>query len=269
MKLFAAAAAAAALLASFAVGAQWAQFPDRAVPRSADGKLNLAAPAPKAADGKPDLSGVWQTDGEPLPPDVKSVERDLQFPRHGINVAADLPEGEAPAQPWAAELFQQRLQGGVEAPAAYCKPQGIPAYNAGPLPFKIVQTPRLVLVLFEGDTVFRQIFLDGRKPVEDPVPRWMGYSTGKWEGDALVVDSTGFYDRGWLDALGHTNSDALHVVERFRRPTAGRLEVEVTIDDPRAYTKPFTYTVKSTVMADDDLLEYFCAENEKDSQHYK
>lgn len=260
-----------ALLAAAQAEAQWQQVRDRALPRGADGKPNLSAPAPKAPDGKPDLSGMWLADGDPMPPGIKTVEGDQQqFSRHMINIAADLKPEDVQIAPWAAELFQKRLEsGGGEDPAAQCKP-GLPTIaDASPLPYKIVQTPRLVLVLYEGDTVFRQFFLDGRKPVEGAVPRWMGYSTAKWSGDALVVDTVGFHDKGFLDGMGHPNSDGLHLIERFRRPDAGHLEIETTIDDPRAYPKPITYTVHASLIPDDDLLEYFCTENEKDVQHYR
>jgi hypothetical protein len=125
------------------------------------------------------------------------------------------------------------------------------------------------LILYEENTVFRQIFLDGRRPVKDPEPRFMGYSTGKWEGDTLVVDTVGFNDRTWLDAMGHPHSDALRLVERFRRRDTGHLEIEVTIHDPKSYTKPITYTIKTTLVPDEDLLEYFCSENEKDVVNFK
>jgi hypothetical protein len=187
-----------------------------------------------------------------------------------INIAADLPPEEVQLLPWAAELLDARLRGGgKDSPLAHCKPTGVPFVNAVVLPYKIVQTPRLVLVLYEENTVFRQIFLDGRKPVEGAVPRWMGYSTGKWEGDELVVDTVGLTDQSWLDGMGHPHSDRLHVIERFRRRDAGHLEIETTIDDPDAYAKPITYTVPATLVPDDDLLEYFCTENEKDAAHYR
>jgi hypothetical protein len=250
--------------------AQWAKVPDAAVPRMADGSPNLNGRTPKARGGKPDLSGVWLPDVDPLPPDIQTVEGDQPFPRHMINIAADLQEADVALQPWAAQLFQERLNSpGGNGPSALCKPSGVPAVNAFPLPYKIVQTPQLILMLYEVDTVFRQIFLDGRKPVEDAVPRWMGYSTGTWEGDTLVVDTVGFHDAHWLDALGHPHSDELHLIERFRRPDVGHLEIEITIDDPRAYTKPLVYTLKATLTADDDLLEFFCTDNEKDVQHYQ
>jgi hypothetical protein len=269
MKNVAAAVGLALLFVAARANAQWEKVPNGAVPRTSSGEPDLAARAPKARGRKPDLSGVWLADSEPVV-GVLTVEGDMPFPRYFINIAADLKPEEVPLQPWAAELFEQRLQsGGVEGPAAHCKPSGVPVLNTAPLPYKIVQTPQLVLVLYEENTVFRQIFLDDRQPVEDAVPRWMGYSTGKWDGDELVVDTVGFNDRHWLDAMGHPHSDALRLTERFRRPDAGHLEIEVTIDDPRAYTKPITYTIKSTLIPDDDLLEYFCTENEKDVQHYQ
>lgn len=268
MKTIATLAALAVLLVARAAHAQWQQMPDRSLRRSSDGTPDLTAPAPKR-DGRTDLSGVWLPDGVPLPPDVHTVEGDLQFPLHMINFAAELKPEDVQMQPWAAELLKKRMEdsGGLD-PAAHCKPMGLPFANTAPLPYKIVETPGLVLVLYEGDTVFRQIFLDGRKPVEDPVPRIMGYSTGKWQGDTLVVDSVGF-SPGFIDAMGHPFSDQLHLVERIRRPAAGRLEIEMTIDDPGAYLEPLTYTVKSSLLPDTDLLEYFCAENEKDAEHYR
>jgi hypothetical protein len=256
-------------VAADATNAQWAQVPHKSIPRTSSGEPDLTAPVPKAPDGRPDLSGVWLPDAEPIG-DVLTVEGDIPFPRYFINIAADLKPEEVPMQPWAAELLEQRLQNeGVDDPLAHCKPTGLPMMNSVPLPYKVVQTPQLVLVLYEENTVFRQIFLDGRKPVEDALPRWMGYSTGRWDGDVLVVNTVGFHDRHWLDGMGHPNSDQLRLIERWRRRDAGHLEIETTIDDPGAYTKPITFTVKATAMPADDLLEYFCTENEKDIVHYQ
>jgi hypothetical protein len=250
--------------------AQWANVADGAFPRTAAGEPDFAAPAPRAPDGRPDLSGIWLADRDPPPADVHFVEGDQPFSRHFINVFADLPPAEVPMQPWAAQLFEERLASdGVNDPLAHCKPTGLPILNAAPLPYKIVQAPRMVLILYEENTVFRQIFLDARVPVEDAVPRWMGYSTGRWDDDTLIVETVGFHDRHWLDAAGHPNSDKLRLIERFRRPSAGRLEIQTTIDDAGAYTKPVVYTVQATALPDEDLLEYFCTENEKDAQHYQ
>jgi hypothetical protein len=136
-----------------------------------------------------------------------------------------------------------------------------------PAPYKIIQTPGLTLMLYERGTTYRQVYTDGRKLPEDPQPSWFGYSTGKWHGDSLVVDTIGFNDRGWLDARGHTHSEALHLTERFHRLDFGHMEVQLTIDDPQTYTKPFTIVLKQHLLADTDLLESFCAENEKDLTH--
>ncbi len=268
MNSIVAAVAATLLMLPAPASAQWMKSSDGSIPRTRDGKPNLSAPAPKARDGKPDLSGVWLADREATSNRI-NVEN-MPFSRFFIDVTADLKPAEAPFQPWAAALFRQRLQdGGQGSPTAHCQPTGMPRINTSPVPFKIVQTPRLIVILYEEETVFRQIFLDGRKPVQDPEPRWMGYSSGKWDGDTLVVDTTGFNGRGWLDGMGHPQSDALHVIERFRRADAGHVEIEMTIDDPKAYTKPFTYTQKVTLIPDEDLLEYFCSENEKDVEHFK
>jgi hypothetical protein len=251
-----------------ALQAQWAQVPDKAIPRTSTGEPDLTARAPKASRRRPDLSGVWLPDAEPVR-GILTIEGDIPFPRYMINIAADLKPEDVPLQPWAAELFADRAQSdGTESPTAHCKPIGVPWLNSIPLPYKVVQTPRLVMVLYEQDQIFRQIFLDGRKPVEDALPRSMGYSTGRWEGDVLVVETVGFKDQHWLDGMGHPATEQLRLIERWRRPDAGHLEIETTIDDPGAYTKPITFTVKATVFPDDDLLEYFCTENEKDIQHY-
>jgi hypothetical protein len=262
-------AIAAALLVSCPVGAQWHKVPDPAIPRVA-GKPDLAAPAPRTPDGRPDLSGVWMPDAEPLPPDVHTVEGDHPFPRYMINIAADMKPEDVPLQPWAAELFETRIKGGRKAsPMAYCKPTGVPWINSIPLPYKIVQTPQLIMILYEESTVFRQVFLDGRRPVEGAVPRYMGYSTGRWDADDLVVETVGVTDQSWLDGLGHPHTAQLRLIERFRRRDAGHLDIEVTVDDPGAYTRPIRYTITTTVVPDDELLEYFCTDNEQSSEHYE
>ena len=258
----------AALLAP-AAQAQWERLPDPSIPRASDGEPRLTAPAPRSG-GRPDLSGVWMPDADPLPPGIQAVEGDQPLPRHMINITADLPPESVQMTPWAATVFEERLAaGGTDQPTAHCRPTGVPWLNAITLPYKIVQAPDLVLVLYEENSVFRQIFLDGRKPVDDPLPRYMGYSTGRWEGDELVVETTGISENTWLDAMGHPHSASLQLTERFRRPSAGHLEIETTVDDPEAYAQPITYTVTATAMPDDDLLEYFCTDNEKSSEHYQ
>jgi hypothetical protein len=270
MRLFIAITVLTALVIGPPVQAQWQQVPDKSVPRTSNGEPDLTAPAPRAAGGKPDLTGVWLPDADPPPTEFELVEGDLPLPRHLIDVMADLDPEEVQMKPWAAELFNERLESrGIADPIAYCKPWGITLMMANVLPYKIVQMPDLILILNEQDTIFRQVFLDGRETVEDPVPRWMGYSTGRWDDDVLVVDTTGLTDNTWLDAMGHPHTESLHLTERFRRLDAGHLEVETTVDDPDVYSKPFTYTVTATVMADDDLLEFFCMDNELSSEHYQ
>lgn len=265
---------AAAMLMALAVGpdaySQWKQVPDKSIPRTSTGEADLTAPVPRAADGKPDLTGVWMPDADPPPEGVEFVEGYLPLPRHLIDITADLDPGEVDMMPWAAALLEQRLErADLDSTIANCKPWGVPLLTANIIPYKIVQMPDLVIILNEQDTVFRQIFLDGREPVEDPLPRWMGYSTGRWDDDELVVDTTGIIEDSWLDAIGHPHSDSLHVIERFRRRDAGHLEIETTIDDPDAYAQSITYTVTATVMPDDDLLEYFCTDNELSIVHYQ
>jgi hypothetical protein len=257
-----------ALAVAVPAHAQWKKVLADAIPRASDGRADLSAPAPRLADGTPDLSGVWLADIDPTM-QITTVEH-RPFARYFVNIAADMKPEDVPLQPWAADLLRERMaSGGTASPAAHCGPMGIPQLTVSPLPHKIVQTPELVLVLHEENQTFREIFLDDREPVEDAEPRYMGYSTGRWEGDTLVVSTRGFKDRHWLDAMGHPSSSQLRLTERYRRLDAGRLEVEVTVDDPGAYTRPITVTSTLTLMPDEQLLEYFCAENEKSSDHYR
>ena len=256
------------LLLAAPVSAQWLKHADPSVARDPDGKVNLTAPTPRTASGTPDLSGIWLPDPDPNG-QPRGVENDI-FPKYFVNIAEDLKPEEVPLQPWAAALFKERLDAyGKTDPVAHCQPTGVPAVSTIPLPSKIIQTPRLVVILYEENTVFRQIFLDGRKLPEDPQPRWMGYSVGTWVGDMLVVETSGFNDRTWLDRMGHPHSEGLRVIERYNRRNTGHLEIEITIDDPKAYTSPLTYTVKQTLLPDDDLLEYFCSENEQDVKRFR
>ncbi len=174
-----------------------------------------------------------------------------------------MKQGELAAQPWAQMLFDQRKTGGLSAldPSANCLPQGVPRVNSTPAPFKIVQERNLVVILYEEFGQFRQIFLEGHALPKDPNPQWNGYSQGKWEGDTLVVDSTGFNGKLWLDQAGHPATTSLHVTERFQRRDLGHLNIAATIDDPRAYTKPWSYTQPLSLMVDTELIEYVCNEN--------
>ncbi len=235
--------------------AQWLNYPTAGIPRGADGKPNLLAPAPETADGKPDLSGVWQAAGQ-----------DYFF-----DLAAGLKPEDVVMLPWAKELQELRVaREHGDDPLARCLPHGVPRINTnGLFPFKIIQTPGLVVILYEQLNLFRQIFLDGRKLMDNPNPTWLGYSTGRWEGDTLVVQTAGFNDKTWLDtSTAHPATESLHVTERFRRPNFGNLEIRATIDDPKAYTKPWTTTVqKMHLQLNTDILEFICNENEKDIPH--
>jgi hypothetical protein len=240
-------------LLSVPAGAQWMNVPSSGIPRTADGKPNLSAPVRRTADGHPDLSGIWE-------PNVNRFLRDI---------AIDLKPENVPFQPWAKALFEQRLDGShsKEDPDANCLPQGVPKIDAAPAPWKIVQTPGFIVIVYEAFNLWRQIFLDGRTLAPDVNPTWMGYSTGKWEGDTLVVDSRGFNGKAWLDQEGRPSTDALHVIERFRRRDLGHMDLQITIDDPKAYTKPWTVTEDVHLLPEAELLEFICNENNRDVEH--
>lgn len=230
------------------LSAQWLHYPNPAIPRTADDKPDLSAAAPKAADGHPDLSGVWSPDSRPL------------------QVIA--PAASIPFQPWSAALSQERANGarGKDDPAAYCVP-GMPKLLVLPYPYKIVQTRGIMLMLYEGFTIFRQVFTDGRALPKDPQQAWLGYSTGRWDGDTFVVDTIGVNQNTWLDNAGRPHSDAMHLTERYHRRDFGHLDMQLTIDDPKAFTKPWTVAENARLLPDTDLLEYICSENNKDVPH--
>ena len=233
--------------------AQWVNVPTKGIPRTPDGKPNLTAPAPRTADGHPDLSGIWE-------PHANKYVRDI---------AVDLKPDEVPYLPWAKALFEQRVDGShsKEDPDANCLPQGVPKIGAAPAPWKIVQTPGFIVVVYEAFNLWRQIFMDGRQLARDVNPTWMGYSTGKWDGDTLVVDSRGFNGKAWLDQVGRPSTDALHVIERFHRKDFGNMDIQITIDDPKAYSRPWTVNQDAHLMPEGELLEFICNENNKDVEH--
>jgi len=237
---------------SVPLSAQWLHVPTPGVPRTADGKPDMAAPAPKAADGHPDLSGIWQANGRSL--------QDLAFEIKPENV---------PYQPWAKKVFDERANGakGKDDPAAYCVP-GMPKLIVLPYPYKIYQLPGVTVILYEGFTTFRQIFTDGRELPKDPAPSWIGYSVGKWDGDTFVVDTVGINDKTWMDNAGRQHSDALRTIERYHRRSFGAMDVSITFDDTKAYTKPWTVNQGAArAIVGQDLLEYVCTENNKDIDH--
>ena len=245
---------------------QWLRYPTADVPRNADGTPNLTAAAPRLPDGKPDFSGLWhvamrnpcnaalnrfsgctEIGGSPL-------ARDL-----GVNLPGGLPY-----QPWAAEIVKQRAaDDSRDDPHVRCLPDNPPRHWGLPHLNKIVHTPKLLVVLYEVNAMYRQIFTDGRPLPEDPTPGWNGYSTARWEGDTLVVQTIGFRDNLWIDLHGSPMSDAAKMTERLRRPDYGTLEVEITVDDPKVYTRPWTVRMDQVIELDTDLIDEFCLENEK------
>jgi hypothetical protein len=246
-------AAAALAVLSAPASAQWVNLPSKGIPRKPNGKPDLSAAAPRSADGHPDLSGIWE-------PSANKYVRDI---------AADLKPEDVPFQPWAKTLFEQRADGSHsrEDPDANCLPQGVPKIDAAPAPWKIVQTQGFIVVVYEAFNLWRQIFLDGRALAQDLNPTWMGYSTAKWDGDALVVDTRGFNGKAWLDQLGRPSTDALYVTERFRRKDFGHMDIQITIDDPKAYTRPWTVNENVHLLPESELLEFICNENNRDVEH--
>jgi hypothetical protein len=247
------------------LSAQWLDYPTRGVPRTRDGKPDLAAACPRTADGKPDFSGLWliatKREGNANFPGCEPVSDEF------VNIAASLKEG-LPYQTWAADLVKaRRTEQRVNDPISNCLPMGPVRSHTWNGPRKAVQTPGLLILMSEFGTSYRQIFTDGRPLPADPNPSWNGYSSGKWEGDTLVVETNGFRNGLWLDATGNPMTDAANMTERFRRPNFGTLEIEITVNDPKAYTKPWTVKLSQSIKLDNDLLDFVCVENEKDVPH--
>jgi hypothetical protein len=244
------------LFAAVPAFAQWPRITPRKTPHTADGKIDLNAPVPRTADGKPDLSGVWEMYG------------DDDRPRLLQNIAADLKAGDVPFLPWAEALYKSRMaNNSKDHPGVRCLPSGLPEKDTVPAPYKIVQTPDLIVILYESRTIFRQVFMDGRPLPKDPNPAWQGYSVGHWDGDTLVVESSGFNGDGWLDMSGHPATDALHVTERFTRRDYGHMDLQFIINDPKAYSKPWTVSTRIRLLPDEDLIEHICEENNADPGH--
>jgi hypothetical protein len=286
---------------SAVIHAQWPKYQDSGVPRDEKGRVRMDAAAPRTRDGKPDLSGNWtRSDRDPLPAELRGIVRDRDLatqpsrdtPPEGIFVApgsqpspdpkspplatffelgANFPNG-LPFTPWAADLKKQRMATNAkDNPDANCLPMGITQFHMQPQPRKIIQTPKLIVILYEANYGLRYIYMDGRKlpPLGEPQPWWYGYSVGRWEGDTLVVESNNFtgaesspYD-GWLDVRGSPYTDQVKFTERFRRPTFGRLEIDVTLEDSKAYTRPFTVRINQRVIVDEEPIEFICNENQQ------
>jgi len=259
--------------------AQWPKYPTPGVPRAADGKPILDGPAPRTADGKVDFSGIWQrpfgvTSGTgrgqgAAPAAPATTPEGIPISTFGEVAGRGYP---LPMTPWAAELKKRRMADNMkDNPDVWCLPIGLMQYHNHPQPRQIVQTKNLILITYESNYGLRYIYMDGRPaPNNDPQPWWFGYSRGWYEGDTLVVETTNFRGdekAGWLDVNGSPYSDALKLTERFRRPTFGTLEIDVTIDDAKAYTKPFTVRVNQRLMVDEEMIEFICNENEKSTDH--
>jgi hypothetical protein len=278
------------------LAAQWAEPPHRSAPRTKEGALNLHAPTPRTNRGKPDFSGIWysadaapgidvpallpadlltemrkaagQPDPPPPPVDDPCAKEDCitqePFPMDGFSMGRSLPGRALPYQPWARQLvIQRRAAMSKDDPHAVCMPPTYPRAFVFPQNWKIVQTPDLIVLLHEFNASYRQIFLDGRPLPDDPLPGWNGYSVGHWEKDTLVVETTGFRDDLWLDFVGSPLTDAAHVTERFRRTDYGTLSIEVTVNDPKAYTRPWTVVLRQRLVVDTELLDDICLENEQ------
>jgi hypothetical protein len=246
--------------------AQWLNYPTPGIPRFPNGKPNFAAPAPRTSEGKPDLSGMWAwEDNRSCPADGCT---DAKIGQEFINIGWSL-KGGLPYQPWAADLVKaRRAANSKDDPQSRCLPRGAVRVFTDSMYKKILQVPGQLVILSEREASYRQIFTDGRPLPVDPTPSFNGYSSGKWEGDTLVVRTVGFRDDLWLDLQGSPLTGTATVTQRLRRPNFGKLEIEITVDDPKAYTAPWTIKLNQPLVLDTELLDYICAENERDSPHF-
>jgi hypothetical protein len=271
-----------ALLVSTSLAAQWIGYPTAGVPRKADGSVNMAAPTPRLPDGRPDFSGIW-TSAEPNRPsgglsspanqaaagaapivgDTPGEPTTIRSSRQMANIGVDLPEG-LPYQPWLVPIVKERTANeAIDDPHIRCLPDNFLRAYGLPHLLKFVHTPGLLVVLNEMNAGYRQVFTDARPLPDDPNPSWQGYSSATWSGDTLVVDTTGLRDDTWIDWNGSVLTEAARVREQIRRPDFGHLEIQVTVDDPKAYTKPWTVTLKQRIVVNAELIDEICLENEK------
>jgi hypothetical protein len=225
--------------------AQWLNYPTVGIPRNSSGRADLKAPAPHLPDGRIDVSGIWVAETPKFILDLTQGGTEVSF------------------QPWAAEQYKKNLATeGRGDPEARCMPHGVPKLETLPYPFKIFTMPNEVVILYEMFYQYRQIFTDGRDfPKEFLDPSWLGYSIGKWDKEDFVVDTRGFNDKFWMDTNGHPHTEALHVTERFHRIDFGHMNIVVTIDDPKTYTKPWSNTLPVRLLPDTELLEFVCEDN--------
>ncbi|HTM02473.1 MAG TPA: hypothetical protein VL173_03140 [Vicinamibacterales bacterium] len=264
--------------ASASPGAQWFTYPSPRAPRTAAGNVDLTAATPRLANGKPDLSGVWMT-ADPLcvirgtapiddlrkmnPPSLKCPPRTASFSRQSIHIGIDMPGG-LPYQPWLAKIVEERTRTqSIDDPHIRCLPDFFVRAYGLPHFLKFAQAPDLLLMLNEYNGTYRQVFTDGRPLPKDPNPSWQGYSTASWDGDALIVESSGFRDDLWLDWDGSMVTGAGRIRERITRPDFGHLEIAITVDDPKAYTRPWSVSFRQQFAPDTELIDEICAEGEK------
>jgi len=257
---------AAILAAGVTAGAQWLNQPMANAPRTRDGKVNMTGPVPRL-DGKPDLSGIWQVPGDPRAPGGLFGIGESLNSKYFRDVLSDFPIDQRPLTTEGAERLRRNGMPGVFNPVLNCLPDSVVHGDLLPEPFKFIHSRGVIVMLYEVETTFRQIFMDGRKLPDDPSPSWQGYSVGRWQGDTLVIDTIGFTEASWLDARGTGHSSELKVEERFRRRDYGHLELAITVTDPRTFTRPITFNVVAELMPDTDLLEHYCLENERDDRH--
>jgi hypothetical protein len=281
----------AASLGSIPLTAQWLKYPTAGVPRKPDGSVDMAAPAPRLANGKPDFSGIWTT-GDPFdrrglglssPKDL-AARRDpgsSNYPqgpgdpsaivgsRQMANIGIDLPGG-LPYQPWLVPIVKERTANDAkDDPHIRCLPDNFLRAYGMPHLLKFVHTPDLFIVLNEVNAGYRQVFTDARPLPADPAPSWQGYSSGKWSGDTLVIDTIGLRDDTWIDWNGSVLTEAAKVREQIRRPDFGHIEIQVTVDDPKAYTKPWTVALRQRIVVDTEVVDEMCVENEQSLKHMK
>jgi len=257
------AAAVVLVLVPGTAAAQWLDHPTPGVPRTPDGKADMSAPAPRTADGKPDLSGMW---GWETRQNCGARCTDAQLAREFMDIAASLGTP-LPYKLGVAELVKSRTAAQDLDPNARCMPRGAPRIWTDDYYKRIFHAQDRVIILTERNMQYRQIFTDERPLPDDPHPTWNGYSTARWEGDTLVVETIGFRDDLWLDARGNPLTSTGKMTEKIRRPNYGTLEVELTIDDPASYTTPWTVTLRQPLVLDSELLDYYCLENERSLQH--
>ena len=267
------------LTTAFVVGgtplaAQWFHYPTAGVPHKTNGSVNMSAPTPRLPDGKPDFSGIWATgetnrQSETVAEDAPVAQTAIRASHHMANIGVDLPGG-LPYQPWLVPLVKERTENlAKDDPHIKCLPDNfIRAYGLPHL-LKFVHTPNLLLMLNEMNATYRQVFTDGRPLPKDPTPAWQGYSSARWSGDTLVIETNGLRDDTWIDWNGSVVTESAKVIEEIRRPDFGHLEVRVTVDDPKAYTKPWSATLKQRIVVDTELVDEICIEDEQSLKHMK